>query len=142
MNIQRRRETNLPDDENAVWHGAPPDDRLCRKSLAANTGLDWDIPDFGTICRRQKTLAVNIPYHVSKGPLHLLITSHGLQANHCGAVDSTGIMAEGKGERNARKHPNRALLRNTLAGSGRHKTACLVQDPSRDRRANVGGSSC
>jgi hypothetical protein len=37
------------------------------------TGLDWDVPDFSTMCRRQKTLAVNIPYRGAKGPLHLLI---------------------------------------------------------------------
>jgi hypothetical protein len=33
------------------------------------------VPDFSTICRRQRTLAVNIPYRGSKGPLHLLIPS-------------------------------------------------------------------
>ena len=49
------------------------------------------MPDFSTVSRRQKTLAVNIPYRGSKGPLHLLI-------------DSTGIKVEGEGEWNARKH--------------------------------------
>lgn len=39
------------------------------------TGLDWKMPDFSTICRRQRTLAVNIPYRGSKRPLHLLIPS-------------------------------------------------------------------
>jgi hypothetical protein len=39
------------------------------------TGLDWPVPDFSTICRRQRTLAVNIPYRGSKGPLHLLVLS-------------------------------------------------------------------
>jgi len=61
------------------------------ESLLRLTGLDWDVPDFSTICRRQRTLAVNIPYHGAKGPLHLLI-------------DSTGIKVEGEGEWNARKH--------------------------------------
>ena len=54
-------------------------------------GLNWAVPDFSTLCRRQKTLAVNIPYRGSQGPLHLLI-------------DSTGIKVEGEGEWNARKH--------------------------------------
>ena len=36
--------------------------------------------------------------------MHLLIPSHGLQANHCRAADSTGIKVEGEGERHARKH--------------------------------------
>lgn len=49
------------------------------------------MPDFSTLSRRQKILAVNIPYRGSKGPLHLLI-------------DSTGIKVEGEGEWNARKH--------------------------------------
>jgi hypothetical protein len=47
-------------------------------------GLDWAAPDFSTLCRRQKTLSVAIPYKGSTGPLHLL-------------VDSTGIKAEGEG---------------------------------------------
>ena len=61
------------------------------ESLLELGGLSWAVPDFSTLCRRQKTLAVNIPYRGSGGPLHLLI-------------DSTGIKAEGEGEWNARKH--------------------------------------
>ena len=52
--------------------------------------LDWTVPDFSTLSRRQKTLAVIIPFRGSQGPLHLLI-------------DSTGIKVEGEGEWNARK---------------------------------------
>jgi hypothetical protein len=47
---------------------------------------------------------VNIPYRDAKGPLHLLIPSHGLKTSHCREVDSTGIKVEGEGEWNARKH--------------------------------------
>ena len=61
------------------------------ESLLRLVGLDWSVPDFSTLSRRQKTLAVNIPYRGSSGPLHLLI-------------DSTGIKVEGEGEWNARKH--------------------------------------
>ena len=61
------------------------------ESLLELVGLDWAVPDFSTLCRRQKTLSVAIPYRGSPGPLHLL-------------VDSTGIKAEGEGEWNARKH--------------------------------------
>jgi len=70
------------------------------ESLLRLTGLNWDVPDFSTLCRRQKTLAVNIPYRGSKGPLHLLI-------------DSTGIKVEGEGEWNARKNggPKRRVWR-------------------------------
>ena len=45
------------------------------ESLLRVVGLDWTVPDFSTLSRRQKTLAVNIPYRGSKGPLHLLIPS-------------------------------------------------------------------
>lgn len=61
------------------------------ESLLRLVGLDWAVPNFRTLSRRQKTLKVNIPYRGSDGPLHLL-------------VDSTGIKVEGEGERNARKH--------------------------------------
>ncbi|SFD14420.1 IS5 family transposase [Tropicimonas isoalkanivorans] len=61
------------------------------ESLLQLIGLGWSVPDFSTLSRRQKTLAVDIPYRGSEGPLHLLI-------------DSTGIKVEGEGEWNARKH--------------------------------------
>ena len=61
------------------------------ESLLRLIGLDWAVPDFSTLFRRQKTLKVSIPYRSSDGPLHLL-------------VDSTGIKVEGEGEWNARKH--------------------------------------
>jgi len=61
------------------------------ESLLQLSGLKWSVPDFSTLSRRQKSLAVNIPYRGSEGPLHLLI-------------DSTGIKVEGEGEWNARKH--------------------------------------
>lgn len=54
------------------------------ESLLRLVGLDWDVPDFSTLSRRRKTLAVNIPLRGSQGPLHLLI-------------DSTGIKVEGEG---------------------------------------------
>ena len=72
----------------------------CVDSLLELVGLD-----FSTLCRRQKTLSVAIPYKGSTGPLHLLI-------------DSTGIKAEGEGEWNARKHggPKRRLWRKIHIG--------------------------
>lgn len=61
------------------------------ESLLELIELDWAVPNFSTLCRRQKALTVNIPYRGSQGPLHLLI-------------DSTGIKVEGEGEWHARKH--------------------------------------
>jgi hypothetical protein len=74
-------------------------------SLLKLVGLDWSVPDYSTLCRRQRTLSVAIPYKGSAGPLHLLI-------------DSTGIKAEGEGEWSARKHggPKRRLWRKIHIG--------------------------
>ncbi len=60
-------------------------------SLLKLAGLDWPVPDFSTLCRRQKNLAVQVPYRRANGPLNLL-------------VDSTGIKFLGDGEWQARKH--------------------------------------
>ena len=60
-------------------------------SLLNMTGLDWALPDYTTLCRRQKALAVQIPYRRADGPLNLL-------------VDSTGIKFLSDGEWQARKH--------------------------------------
>lgn len=60
-------------------------------SLVRLAGLDWPVLDYSTLCRRQKTLAVQIPYHRALGPVTLL-------------VDSTGIKFLGDGVWQARKH--------------------------------------
>jgi hypothetical protein len=60
-------------------------------SLLKLANLNWSVPDHTTLCRRQKTLAVQIPYRRAAGPLNLL-------------VDSTGIKFLGDGEWQARKH--------------------------------------
>lgn len=75
------------------------------QSLLHLVGLDWTVPDFSTLCRRQRRLNVAIPYRGGKGPLNLLI-------------DSTGIKAEGEGEWNARKHggPKRRIWRKLHIG--------------------------
>ena len=60
-------------------------------SLLEMAGLDWPVPDFSTLIRRQKALLVEIPCQPGSGALHVLI-------------DSTGIKAVGDGEWCARKH--------------------------------------
>ena len=45
------------------------------ESLLRLIDLDWAVPNFSTLSRRQKTLKVSIPYRGSQGPLHLLIPS-------------------------------------------------------------------
>lgn len=75
------------------------------ESLLKLVGLDWAVPDFSTLCRRQKVLNVSLPYREGTGPLNLLI-------------DSTGIKAEGEGEWNSRKHggPKRRIWRKIHIG--------------------------
>ena len=60
-------------------------------SLLEMANLDWAVPDYATLCRRQKTLAVQIPNRRADEPLNLL-------------VDSTGIRFLDDGEWQARKH--------------------------------------
>jgi hypothetical protein len=50
------------------------------ESLLRVIGPDWAVPNVSTLCRRQKTLKVNIPCRGSQGPLHLLIDSTGIMA--------------------------------------------------------------
>ena len=75
------------------------------ESLLRLIGLDWDVPDFSTLSRRQKASAVTIPHRRSQGPLHLV-------------SDSTGIKVEDEGEWNARKHggPKRRVWRKVHLG--------------------------
>lgn len=39
------------------------------QSLLQLAKLDWPVPDFSTVCRRQKTLQVEMSYQPSKSPL-------------------------------------------------------------------------
>ncbi len=75
------------------------------ESLLQLVGFDWTVPDVSTLSRRQKTLAVNIPYRGSKEPLHL-------------PIYSTGIKVEGEGEWHARKlgGPKRRVWRKIHLG--------------------------
>ena len=60
-------------------------------SLLKLLELDWPVPCFSTVSRRQATLAVKIPVRRQTGPLHLL-------------VDSTGIKICGEGEWKVKQH--------------------------------------
>jgi len=61
------------------------------QSLIDLAELDWPVPDYSTISRRQKTLTVDISYRPRRGGLHLL-------------VDSTGVKMLGEGEWKTKKH--------------------------------------
>jgi hypothetical protein len=60
-------------------------------SLIRLAGLDWLVPHYSTLSRRQKNLTVAIPYRPRGGPLHLVI-------------DSTGLKVLGEGEWKVRRH--------------------------------------
>ena len=61
------------------------------ESLLKQAGLDWVVPDYSAVCRRQKVLPVTISARPSTAGLHLL-------------VDSTGIKMLGEGEWKTKKH--------------------------------------
>lgn len=61
------------------------------ESLLKLSELDWPVPDFSTVSRRQKHLQVVIPHRGRSDALHLL-------------VDSTGVKMLGEGEWKTKKH--------------------------------------
>ena len=61
------------------------------ESLLRLAGLDWPVPNFSTVSRRQQDLKVQLPYRPSQTALDLL-------------VDSTGIQFLGEGEWKRKKH--------------------------------------
>ncbi len=86
------------------------------KSLLCRIDLDWIVPSFRTLSRRQKSLKVNIPHRGSAGPPHLLI-------------DSTGIKVEGEGEWTEEGQQTvRGTVCPTKAQAWRHETAGLAQE--------------
>ena len=51
------------------------------QSLLRLANLDWPVPDFSTVCRRQRHLCVQLSYRPSTAPLHLLVDSTALLRN-------------------------------------------------------------
>ena len=72
-----------------VWPALASSTGHGAKSVDGSLGLAR--PDFSTVCRRQKSLQVQISYRPSTTALHLL-------------VDSTGIKFLGEGECKRKKH--------------------------------------
>lgn len=48
-------------------------------SILSMAGLDWPVPDFSTLSRRQKTIEVQITLSRATGPLNLLVDSTGIK---------------------------------------------------------------
>ena len=49
------------------------------QSLLKLAGLDWEVPDFSTVSRRQKHLAATITVNPTTTGLHLLVDSTGIK---------------------------------------------------------------
>lgn len=58
------------------------------ESLIKLAGLDWEVPNYSTLSRRQHSLTVRIPARRNGGGLHLLIDSTGIQFLGEGRVEA------------------------------------------------------
>jgi IS5 family transposase len=90
------------------------------RSIFEMMGLDLDVPDYSTLCRRARTLQITLP-KLAEGPLHLVI-------------DSTGLKVYGEGEWKVRQHgysKRRTWLKLHLAiDPATHEIrAAMVSDP-------------
>jgi len=96
-------------------------------SLLTMANLDWAVPDYTTLCRRQKTLTVQIPYRRAHGALNLLVDSTGIKFLGDGALSWFAGKPLPGNKWQARKHgvqgrrqslpPSRAC-RHALPGNG------------------------
>ncbi len=73
-------------------------------SLLKLANLDWAVPDYTTLCRRQRTLAVQIRYRGADGPLNLLVDGRAMGTPLVRETMARGIKFLGDGEWQARKH--------------------------------------
>ncbi len=48
-------------------------------SILQMAGLDWPVPDFSTLSRRQKTITVEVSFRRALAPLNLLVDSSGIK---------------------------------------------------------------
>ena len=72
-------------------------------SILSMAGLDWPVPDFSTLSRREKTITVQIPSRRAPGPLNLLVDIEPGSATGS-SEPARGIKFLGDGEWLARKH--------------------------------------
>ncbi|PSK80291.1 DDE family transposase [Limimaricola soesokkakensis] len=72
-------------------------------SLLRMARLNWPVPDHSTLCRRQTTLSVQVPYRRADGPLNLLVDNEASSAIGPRTMPN-GIKFLGDGEWQARKH--------------------------------------
>jgi IS5 family transposase len=61
------------------------------RSVVQLLGVDLEVPDYSTLCRRRQTLEVHLPVQAKQQALHLV-------------VDATGLKVYGEGEWKVRQH--------------------------------------
>lgn len=92
-------------------------------SLLKLAGLDRAVPDYTTLCRRQKTLAVQIPHRRADGPLNLRLTApassflamaNGRRASMAHIADATRQMVNEKIKAMANKPTTASCLLRAL----------------------------
>ncbi len=112
--------------------------------LLTLAALDWPVPDFATLCRRQKTLAVQPPYQGPGKPPELADPVMGNAAQDpAGQWTALEIKVPVEDEWHARKLPFRNHASHDAAGpvNGGSATS-LVPGPRGRRRGDAGGSGC
>ena len=72
-------------------------------SILHMADLDWPVPDFSTLSRRQKTITIQIPSRRVSGPLNLLVDIEPVSATGS-SEPARGIKFLGDGDWLARKH--------------------------------------
>lgn len=85
-------------------------------SLLKLSGLDWPMPDYPALCRRQQRLQVCISYRPNPNGLHLL-------------VDSTGVKMLGEGEYPKGINGKPRSMARSIVGNGARSTWGLMPKP-------------
>ena len=99
------------------------------QSLLRLVGLDWATPDFSTLCRRQQTLNVSLPYRGSTGPLNLLIDSTGIKSRPKVKASGTHASAEAPSAVFVARYTSASIRKRSKCGRSKSPVATLVTDP-------------
>lgn len=102
------------------------------QSLLRLVGLEWAVPDYSTLCRRQKTLNVSLPYRGGTGPLNILVDRTGIKApSRQHPLDAPTGQWKGSGTPASTVVPNGVST--DRQGHAKHDPERLAQDTHRDR---------
>jgi len=94
-------------------------------SLLKMATPDWTVPEYTTLCRRQRTLAVHIPDRRADGPLNPLVDSTGIKFLGDGDRQATAIIPIRKNGRPWKEDCQAAIARNETLRATRHHGRAL-----------------